>query len=341
MLFARRYEIHPVDGFLGRGGNGRVYRAWDKNQRQVVALKVLGRGLPRSYAFREAAELTRLGGDFILSVFNADVYHDVPYIAAELAPGGSAADVLDNEPKGLGTDLAITWTRHLLAGLGVCHAARPALIHRDVKPSNVFIRTADHAQLGDFGLVETPDAHGHVPGIGTPLYLPPEAHTAGHMTMRSDVYGAGLTLWELLTGASPFAGVPPHNLPAAIVAGVRVRLYDLAPHVPPGLARIAEKAISVQPLDRYATAEEMDVALGHLKLPPRVWQEVESGNPAMREWLSSGGRASFKVTAEETGRQVTVETRHAGGAMQKVRSGCFTVEKRRLPIELRTLFASL
>ena len=278
MLFARRYLVDDATGFIGGGGFGRVYRALDTNQNQVVALKLLRAGSGVSYAFREAQELTRLGGEFILRVHNADVYQDVPYIATELAAHGSAADALIGT-RGVPTDRAVMWTRHLLGGLIVCHAARPMLLHRDIKPANLFIRSDGHAQLGDFGVVETPDQHGYVPWAGSPRYLPPEAVTEGRMSIRSDIYGVGITMWEILTGSSPFAAIPLPELGAAIASGVGVRLYDVAPHVPTQLSRIVERAMNVDPDQRYATAEEMDGAIGRLPLFKRVWAEEPTNDP--------------------------------------------------------------
>jgi hypothetical protein len=104
-----------------------VWQATDQRQAQEVALKLFKPGNHPSFAFREAQALTALGGPNVLRVHNADVYQDVPYIATELAALGTTADRV-SDGRGVRPDLAILWTRHMLQGLAVCHAA--GLLHR-------------------------------------------------------------------------------------------------------------------------------------------------------------------------------------------------------------------
>jgi len=327
VLFARRYEILS---HLGGGGFGTVFHALDINQGFEVALKVFKPGAPPAYAFREAQALTALGGPNVLRVHNADVYMDVPYIATELALCSTADRVVPQ--IGVRTDLAVLWTRHMLHGLTVCHAA--GLLHRDVKPANVFLKADDLAQLGDFGLVEPFDAAGHARVAGTPRYMAPEAVLAGHLTVRSDVYGAGLTLWELLAGSQPFTGVAMVDLPSAVAGGVRARLRDEAPHVPAAAARVVERAVSLNPVDRYDDPAAMNSALGMLPAFDPLWERVFPTMGATWQWETVPTR--LILSAFDKGATVEVETRQAGSG-NRVRAMCKTFARRRWAVELRAL----
>src|SRR5262245_54933695 len=114
--FANRYERSRE---LGRGGYGVVWLATDHHLERSVALKLFGRN-QNVFAYREAQFLTALESPHVLRVFNADSYQDIPYMATEVAPLGSAEDRIGANP-GVPADVAIRWIRHLLVGLGLCH----------------------------------------------------------------------------------------------------------------------------------------------------------------------------------------------------------------------------
>jgi serine/threonine protein kinase len=196
-IFARRYDI---DVQLGAGGNGVVWKAHDKNLNREVAIKFFAPGMPPGLVFREAQLHVTLAGPHVLPVYDATVYNDVPFIVSMVAPDGSAMDK-SHGTNGVRADTAIRWTRHLLSGLDACH--RHDLLHRDVKPGNLFLMSADVAALGDFGLIERM-VGGLTPDIGTQAFKPPEVLANGVMNVQTDVYAAGLTVWMLLTGAHPF-----------------------------------------------------------------------------------------------------------------------------------------
>src|SRR5262249_45608089 len=145
-LFADRYErVSPI----GQGGFGVVWRAFDHNQNREVALKLYRPGVPVIHKFHEARVLTALESDHILRVYNADTdASDIPYIATRIAEAGSTEDLLVTaSPYGVRPDLAVTWVRQMLVGLGACHAF--GLVHRDIKPANIFLDRMDWGMLGD------------------------------------------------------------------------------------------------------------------------------------------------------------------------------------------------
>src|ERR1700730_8864136 len=172
--FADRYEIQ---GFLGEGGMGKVWRAYDPNQHMEVALKLFQPGSRPSHAYFEAQVLTALEGDHVLRVYNADTDSDIPFLATRVATEGSAEDALKTRPFGIRADNALTWCRHLLVGLGSCHAA--GLLHRDIKPSNLFLDRIDWGMVGDFGLACPLDTNNSAPAAGTFLSMAPEMYLTG------------------------------------------------------------------------------------------------------------------------------------------------------------------
>ena len=178
--FGRRYELGEV---IGQGGFGVVYRAHDDHLGREVALKLFREAGAVHQAVYEARMLTALEGPHVLRVLNADIYQDVPFTATQIAPLRSAED----QVRGQGTSVpaAIRWTRHLLLGLDSCH--RLNLIHRDVKPSNLFLQNEHLAQLGDFGVAHIGNDAGVVPAQGDPRIRAPRVWATNSGTARSDV----------------------------------------------------------------------------------------------------------------------------------------------------------
>jgi eukaryotic-like serine/threonine-protein kinase len=330
MRFAQRYEVL---GELGSGGYGQVLLARDHNQGQQVALKLFGRGNAPALAFREAHVLTALQGDHILRVLNADVYQDVPYIATKVASNRSAADWIASG-RGLRPDIAVTWIRHMLKGLTVCHSA--GLLHRDVKPHNLFIEREDLALLGDFGVVERQDDAGQAPMHGTPRFVAPEGITTGTLSVKSDVYSAGLTAWTLLTGQLPFASIEERELQQEIPRGLRQRLRDVAPSVPRSLALVVERAIRVDPASRFDTAMAMDRALGRLPVFACLWVEVDPPPRSERAWVCE--RRQLRVTVDRRGsRSLQITTAHIKSG-RRLSKFCLVTTDARLSKELRSIF---
>jgi serine/threonine-protein kinase len=338
-LFAQRYDILPPP--LGSGTFGHVWRAVDTLQNFEVAVKVFGPGFPPGMVFREAALLTTFAKlPHCLQIFNADKYQDVPYISMELADK-SLSDVVSGT-QGVSVSRAKTWTREMLVGLESCHAA--GFLHRDVKPANIFLMPGGSAKLGDFGLLERV-VSGSTPWAGTPSYLPPESVAVGSpLTVVADIYGSGLVLWELLTGRNPFAhATTPGMLVSLVVAGVP-SIRDAQPHVPRSVATVIETATAKNPGVRYASAQEMHQALGNAASSGRDWGEVVPVGAEIRRWecAPSLGKSELRVIVTPNGKMFDIESRHVGGANQRIRIGCIdAVSGPKLNARLRRIFDKL
>jgi serine/threonine protein kinase len=337
--FADRYHRRAI---LGTGGFGVVWRAWDDNQNQEVALKLFASSSPVIHAYHEARVLTALESDNVLRVFNADTFADIPYIATRIAAEGSAEDKLGlAAPLGARPDDAVAWTRQVLVGLGSCHAF--GLVHRDIKPSNIFLESNDWALLGDFGLAHPPDAKGRVPPAGTTVTMAPEMFRQGFGTIVSDVYSIGVSMYRVLSGAWPFEGPDDPEIIRAVLNREYVRLRDTAPHVPKRLADRVEKAMANDPGDRYQTWAEMHAELANHGLS-RIWQRIVPHPTHNRCWIecrtrSRGAIHQVCVTQDASG-QFDIEARRIGGS--RVSRYCRSArDERRLAIALRDTFDHL
>jgi len=337
-MFANRYEIA---GPLGMGSFGQVFLARDTHQGMDVALKLFRKGSNVIHAYTEAQFLTSLEGSHILRVHNADTFDDIPYIATKVAAEGSADDVLRREPQGLRPDVGLAWIRHLLVGLGSCHAF--GLLHRDIKPGNLFLESSDWALLGDFGVAHPLDQNGQAPKHGTPVTMAPEMFTAGRGDVRSDIYSVGVTLYRLLTGRWPFEGPTPAEIERAVVAGRYPRVRDLAPHVSRRLAARVEKAMSYSAEDRYADAREMHDDLANPHIVRRVWQRRDHPDheACWAEAPTRGSGHQVCVIAEPGGTH-SIDVRRTTGARTRVTAFCASdCKASAIQVRLRKVFDNL
>ena len=258
-LFDDRYELQGAP--LGVGEFGEVWRAHDQHRDHVVALKILTNTLEDD-AWHEAQRLTSLESPNILRVNNADIAVDVPYIDSVLAASGTVADEM--APLGMTPARAVHLVRGALRGLQLCHDR--GVLHRDVKPANIFIGGPGDALLGDFGCAGVMAADGTAKPAGDPNVRPLDVLKGKSANASSDVYGMGITLYAMLTGALPFSisAAGDFKTHRDNVAGGMPDIRDVAPHVSIVLAKVVRKATAPKQVDRYETAAEFSDALASL-----------------------------------------------------------------------------
>lgn len=336
--FAKRYEIR---GFLGKGGMGEVWLAFDKNHGREVALKLFPAGSLTIHAYHEARVLTLLANDNVLRVYNADTYVDVPYLATAVARAGTTEHRGAAAPGlGLPAPVTIRWIRHGLIGLDACHAVN--LVHRDIKSSNLFLNGDDWALLGDFGIAYPIDASGRVPAGGTPVTKPPEMISAGYGTKVSDIYAIGVTAYRLLVGRWPFEGATEADVEAAVVDRAYVPLRDAAPHVSRRLADRIETAMAADEAARYSSAMALHDELGKRGLVGRIWQRQSPHPGHLACWRETqGSRSPLKVCVVDQGGRGDIQTQFAGSG-RRIRTHCISgVRPRDLSVRLRRVFDHL
>ena len=278
-------DRYKLTGLVGEGAMGAVYRA-EQDDGPTVAVKVLREELGdnaelRERFEREARALFGLEHPHILNVYDFGVHKGSPYIVTELLTGKALGDLLEDGE--LDPTSGAVLFEQALAGLSFAHGE--GVLHRDVKPDNVFIQQPKGepptAKLLDFGLVKFVDddrwgeskaltVQGSV--FGTPAYMAPEQCAGAPTDARTDVYAMGAVLFETLTGKWPF-------MEESRMEMFRAHLTDPVPSIganAPGLALrpqvedIVQRAMAKSPDDRFQDATEMLLALRKIK-KPLVW----------------------------------------------------------------------
>jgi serine/threonine-protein kinase len=257
---AGRFEI---TGLLGSGGMAHVYRGVDRLLQREVAVKILTEAsevIRRRFLF-EARSLARLNHPGIVAIYDAGEDGDISYIVMELAEGTT----LREAGAGASAEFAVRATVEVLAALQYAHERD--VLHRDVKPSNILVRSDGSVKVMDFGLARriSDVSAGTHPGeiAGTISYLPPERFLGKPSDARSDVYSLGIVLYELLTGTVPFRN-DSDDVVAEVFAHVNERALPPTArnaHLTPELERIVLTSIEKDPAARYQSAREFAAAL--------------------------------------------------------------------------------
>ena len=253
-----RFEVRAVRGV---GGSAVVYSAFDRELRQVVALKVLraDRTSPASLARlrREVAIARQAASPRLVRVFDIDTSGESVFLTMEDLPGGSLKERIADGPLPL--EEALRVGGEILEGLAALHGL--GIVHRDVKPGNVLLTEAGAVKLADFGLarryeLDETRATSMDAIVGTVEYLSPEQALGRELDGRSDLYSFGVTLFEMLTGGVPFRRDSAIGTALAHVKDPAPRLRSVRPEAPGWLERFLSRLLEKDPAARYATAEE-------------------------------------------------------------------------------------
>jgi DNA-binding beta-propeller fold protein YncE len=233
---------YRIDALIARGGMGVVYRATHLALERPVALKVIARELAGKEGFRdrflrESRLAARLDHPNVVPIFDAREEDGELIVAMRLVEGGDLRKVIDREGP-LPPPRAVELLGQIAGALDAAHAA--GIVHRDVKPHNILV-DGDHAYLSDFGLAKAVEDSGVLSGasvVGTVEYMSPEQWRGERVGPAADVYSLGCVLYEALTGIVPYAR----------------KDADTEPEIPKGLDAVIERAVAVDPAERYPTA---------------------------------------------------------------------------------------
>lgn len=264
-----RFGRYRLDGLIGRGGMGEVYRAYDTVRSRTVALKCLPPHLAEDETFRrrfrrEAEVAARLTEPHIIPIHDFGEIDGRLFIDMRLIAGTDLGEEIARIGP-LPPARAVSIISQVASALAAAHAAH--LIHRDVKPSNVLLSTTDRGEdfvhLLDFGIAHN-DTGTRLTGtdsvIGTIDYMAPEQFGAGPVDHRVDVYALGCVLYEALTGSKPFA---VGGLPAKMQAHLNApppRPSDRRADIPPGLDDVVLTAMAKRPQERFWSTTDLAIA---------------------------------------------------------------------------------
>jgi serine/threonine protein kinase len=264
---------YRVAGLLASGGMGEVYRGHDDRLGRDVAIKVVAEGLASEdkelVRFeREARTLASLSHPNILNIFDFGEHGGVHYAVMELLRGENLRQRMAGSslPWRTATAIAVAVAR----GLAAAHAN--GIVHRDLKPENVFLLADGGVKVLDFGLAhrEPPPGERKAPNaeeetlVGTAIYMSPEQICGQLPDARTDIFGLGVVLYEMLTGSRPFARVTVGETMGAILHADPPPMKTFGVTVPPAVERVVRRCLEKDPGERVQAAYDLAFDLSEI-----------------------------------------------------------------------------
>ena len=257
-----RYEIR---GEIGRGGMATVYHAYDPRFEREVALKVLPREMLHDLQFRtrferEAKTIAMLEHPAIVPVYDFGEEEGQPYFVMRYMTGGSLSERMKKGP------MTVQEVAHLMSHIAPAldEAHSKGIIHRDLKPGNILFDQFNEPYISDFGIAKLSASQANVTGsaiIGTPAYMSPEQAQGEGIDGRSDIYGLGVILFELLTGQQPYHGDTPMSVVVKQITDPVPHILDVRADLPPDIEIIIEKAMAKDRNERFQDVKSLSNAL--------------------------------------------------------------------------------
>lgn len=257
-----RYEIKAE---LGRGGMATVYRAFDSRFDREVALKVLPREMMHDPQFRSRFEreikmIASLEHPSIVPVYDVGDDDGQPYFVMRFMNGGSLADLIEQG------SIPLQDTARLVEKIaqGLAHAHRKGIIHRDLKPDNILFDEAGEPFISDFGVAKLSESSSNLTGsgvIGTPAYMSPEQAQGIDIDHRSDVYGLGVIVYQMLSGHQPYSADTPMGVVVKHITEPVPEILKILPTLQPEIDAIIKTAMAKDRTQRYENTIELAKAL--------------------------------------------------------------------------------
>ncbi|HVS01795.1 MAG TPA: serine/threonine-protein kinase, partial [Thermoanaerobaculia bacterium] len=264
-----RFEILEL---VGAGAMGEVYRARDPQLEREVAVKVLPAAVAQEPARlqrfeREARAVGRLDHPNLLTIHDVGSHQGAPYLVCELLEGQTLRQRL--EAGALPLREALGYGSQIAQGLAAAH--EQGVVHRDVKPANLFVTRDGRVKVLDFGLAKLVERASPTESqgptqtavselgmvLGTVAYMAPEQAAGRSVDHRADQFALGVVLYEMLAGSRPFAGETAAETLTAILRHDPEPLARAAPRVPPPLRWIVERCLAKDPADRFDTTRDL------------------------------------------------------------------------------------
>ena len=266
-----RYEILEL---IGSGGMANVYKARCHRLNRLVAIKILKSDLADNADFRrrfhdESQAVAQLSHANIVSVYDVSTNPDLEYIVMELIDGITLKQYMERRGR-------MDWREslHFITQImrGLSHAHSRGIIHRDIKPQNIMVLRDGSVKVADFGIACLANAGQTLTqeALGSVHYISPEQARGDRIDARSDIYSAGVVLYEMLTGRLPFEGDSAVSVAIQHLSSVPLAPRDIDPSIPEPLELICMKAMNSDPNKRYASADAMIEDLEKFRRDPSV-----------------------------------------------------------------------
>ena len=272
-LLDNRYEILEL---VGTGGMAKVYKARCHRLNRLVAIKILREDLSQDAEFRrrfhdESQAVAMLSHPNIVAVYDVSRSSELEYIVMELIDGITLKQYMQRKGNKLNWREALHFITQIIKALG--HAHSRGIIHRDIKPHNIMVLRDGSVKVADFGIARVASG-GHSTltqeALGSVHYISPEQARGSHIDARSDLYSAGVVLYEMLTGRLPFEGDTPVSVAIQHINSIPLSPRELEPSIPEALEAITMKAMAPNPDNRYLSADDMLADLEEFRKNPNI-----------------------------------------------------------------------
>ena len=255
-----------IKGLIGRGGMGHVYKGFDTKLDRNIAIKVLHPSraqdeVSKKRFLRESKTAASINHPSIVTIYQIGEHDRLPYIAMQLINGPNLSEYRAQQGGLIPIPEAVRIGREISEGLAAAH--EKDLVHRDIKPDNILLEEPNqHVRIIDFGLAhEAGDQEGRLTidnaVIGTPAYMSPERIGTDEVNAKSDLFGLGVILYEMISGKLPFDGKSMVSILAAISRGKPTAIDMLVPDMPQDLADLIMQLLSSERDKRPADANEV------------------------------------------------------------------------------------
>ena len=272
-LLDNRYEILEL---IGVGGMARVYKARCHRLNRLVAVKILRDDLVQDAELRrrfhdESQAVAMLSHPNIVAVYDVSRSSDFEYIVMELIDGITLKQYMQKKGNKLNWREALHFITQIVKALG--HAHSRGIIHRDIKPHNIMVLRDGSVKVADFGIARVASG-GHSTltqeALGSVHYISPEQARGSHIDARSDLYSAGVVLYEMITGRLPFEGDTPVSVAIQHINSIPLSPREIDPSIPEALEAITMRAMAPNPDNRYPSADAMLADLEEFRKNPNI-----------------------------------------------------------------------
>jgi serine/threonine protein kinase len=265
MAIPEKIGRYIIKSELGRGGMATVYRGFDPSFDREVAIKVLPREMLHDPQFRSRFEreikmVAALEHPSIVPVYDVGDEDGQPYFVMRYMTGGSLSDLIE---KG---KFSIEDTAQIIEKVaqGLAYSHRKGIVHRDLKPDNILFDENGNPFISDFGIAKLTEAGGGLTGsgvIGTPAYMSPEQAQGGEIDSRSDVYGLGVIMYQMLSGQQPYSADTPMGVVVKHITEPVPEILKVIPTLPSEVNDIIKTAMAKDKSKRYENTIDLAKAL--------------------------------------------------------------------------------